>query len=391
MYHRIFDIENRLDEGMFLFGCRQTGKSTLLRERFPDAVYIDLLDPDTRKRFTRRNMEFYELAAKYPPGTLVIVDEIQKIPELLDIVHKLMAEKGLRFIMSGSSARKIKRAGVNRLGGRANEEHLYPLVYAEIPDYDLDRAIQNGTIPRHYDVLDARNRLKGYVNLYLKEEIEEEALVQNIDIFERFLEVAAITNTEILNYNNIASDCSVSVNTVKAYFKILYDTLLGFEVKPYRKVVKRKLLQSPKFYYFDAGVPNYLLHRFHLQPETPEYGHAFENLVMQEIRAYLGYSDSEEELTYWHTYNNDEVDAVIGDGRIAIEIKSSDHIEAKHKKGLQKFAEEHPETKQIIVSRDHITRRSGEVDLYYVTDFFKALWSGEITGGVDFLGKSSSH
>ena len=378
MYHRIFDIENRLDEGMFLFGGRQVGKSTLLRERFPNAVYVDLLNPDTRRRFERRAMEFHEILVKYPPKTLVIVDEIQKLPELLDIVHKLMVENDLLFILSGSSARKIKKAGVNQLGGRANEEHLYPLVYAEIPDYDFDRAIQNGMIPRHYDVKDARKRLQGYINLYLKEEIEAEALVQNIATFERFLEVAAVMNTEILNYDNIASDCGVSVNTVKAYFKILYDTLLGFEVKPYRKVVKRRLLQTSKFYYFDVGIPNYLLNRFHLMSETPEYGHAFENLVMQEIRAYLDYTDSEEELTYWHTYNKDEVDAVIGDARIAIEIKSTDHVESKHKKGLQKFVEEHPQARQIIVSRDFLTRRSGDIDLYYVTDFFKALWAGEI-------------
>lgn len=379
MYHRIFDIVNRLDEGMFLFGGRQVGKSTLLRERFPEAIYVDLLDPDTRKRFERRTMEFYEILVKYPPKTLVIVDEIQKLPDLLDIVHKLMVEKDLHFILSGSSARKIKKAGVNQLGGRANEEHLYPLVYAEIPDYDFDRAIQNGMIPRHYDVKDARKRIQGYINLYLKEEIEAEALVQNIATFERFLEVAAVMNTEILNYDNIASDCGVSVNTVKAYFKILYDTLLGFEVKPYRKVVKRRLLQTSKFYYFDVGIPNYLLNRFHLMSETPEYGHAFENLVMQEIRAYLDYTDSPEELTYWHTYNKDEVDAVIGDARIAIEIKSTDRVESKHKKGLQKFVEEHPQAKQIIVSRDFLTRRSGDIDLYYVTDFFKALWAGEVT------------
>lgn len=378
MYKRIFDIENRLDEGMFLFGGRQVGKSTLLRERFPNAIYVDLLDPDTRKRFRRRAMDFYEMLVKYPPKTLVIVDEIQKLPELLDVVHKLMVENGLHFILSGSSARKIKKAGVNQLGGRANEEHLYPLVYAEIPDYDFGRAIQNGMIPRHYDVKDARVRLKNYVNLYLREEIEEEALVQNIDTFERFLEVAAVTNTEILNFDNIASDCGVSVNTAKAYFKILHDTLLGFEVKPYRKVIKRKLYQTSKFYFLDVGIPNYLLHRFHLMPGTPEYGHAFESLVMQEIRAYLGYSDSEEELTYWHTYNKDEVDAVIGDARVAIEIKSTDHIESEHNKGLQRFVEEHPDAKQIIVSRDTLTRRSGNIDLYYVTDFFKALWAGEI-------------
>ena len=378
MYHRIFDIENRLDEGMFLFGGRQTGKSTLLKERFPQAVYIDLLKSDLRNRFKQHPEEFRESLLRYPPETLVIVDEIQKVPDLLDEVHWLMVEKGLWFILSGSSARKIKRSGANNLGGRAIPETLYPLVSAEIPDFDLERAVQNGMIPRHYMVANARNRLRAYIDLYLKEEIIEEALVQNVDEFIRFMEVAAIMDGEILNYENVASDCEVSANTVKSYYKILEDTLLGFEVPAYRKVIKRKLYKSPRFYYFDVGIANHLTQRYHLAPKTPEYGHAFEHLIMQEIRAYLGYTGSEEELTYWHTYENLEVDAVIGDARVAIEIKSKEHIDHDDKKGVTEFAKEHPDTRQIIVSRDRISRRSGDVDIYYVTDFFKMLWDGEI-------------
>ena len=378
MYHRIFDIENRLDEAMFLFGGRQTGKSTLLKERFPKAVYIDLLKSDLRNRFKQHPEEFRESLLRYPPETLVIVDEIQKVPDLLDEVHWLMVEKGLWFILSGSSARKIKRSGANNLGGRAIPETLFPLVSAEIPDFDLDRAVQNGMIPRHYMVANARNRMRAYIDLYLKEEIIEEALVQNVDEFIRFMEVAAIMDGEILNYENVASDCEVSANTVKAYYKILVETLLGFEVPAYRKVIKRKLYKSPRFYYFDVGIANHLTKRYHLAPRTPEYGHAFEHLIMQEIRAYLGYTGSEEELTYWHTYENLEVDAVIGDARVAIEIKSTDHVDHDDKKGVMEFAKEHPETKQILVSRDRVSRRSGDVDLYYVTDFFKALWAGEI-------------
>ena len=210
------------------------------------------------------------------------------------------------------------------------------------------------------------------------EEIIEEALVQNVDEFVRFMEVAAIMDGEILNYENVASDCEVSANTVKAYYKILVDTLLGFEVPAYRKVIKRKLYKSPRFYYFDVGIANHLTKRYHLAPKTPEYGHAFEHLIMQEIVAYLGYTNSDEELTYWHTYENLEVDAVIGDARVAIEIKSKEHIDHDDKKGVTEFAKEHPDTKQIIVSKDRISRRSGDVDLYYVTDFFKALWAGEI-------------
>ena len=378
MYHRIFDIENRLDEAMFLFGGRQTGKSTLLKERFPKAVYIDLLKSDVRNRFKQHPEEFRESLLRYPPETLVIVDEIQKDPDLLDEVHWLMVEKGLWFILSGSSARKIKKSGANNLGGRAIPETLFPLVSAEIPDFDLERAVQNGMIPRHYMVANARNRMRAYIDLYLKEEIIEEALVQNVDEFVRFMEVAAIMDGEILNYENVASDCEVSANTVKAYYKILVDTLLGFEVPAYRKVIKRKLYKSPRFYYFDVGVANHLTKRYHLAPKTPEYGHAFEHLIMQEIVAYLGYTNSDEELTYWHTYENLEVDAVIGDARVAIDIKSKEHIDHDDKKGVTEFAKEHPDTKQIIVSKDRISRRSGDVDLYYVTDFFKALWAGEI-------------
>lgn len=378
MYRRIFDIENRLDEAMFLFGGRQTGKSTLLKERFPKAVYIDLLKSDVRNRFKQHPEEFRESLLRYPPETLVIVDEIQKVPDLLDEVHWLMVEKGLWFILSGSSARKIKKSGANNLGGRAIPETLFPLVSAEIPDFDLERAVQNGMIPRHYAVANARNRMRAYIDLYLKEEIIEEALVQNADEFVRFMEVAAIMDGEILNYENVASDCEVSANTVKAYYKILVDTLLGFEVPAYRKVIKRKLYKAPRFYYFDVGIANHLTKRYHLAPRTPEYGHAFEHLIIQEIVAYLGYTNSDEELTYWHTYENLEVDAVIGDARVAIEIKSKEHIDHDDKKGVTEFAKEHPDTRQIIVSRDRISRRSGDVDLYYVTDFFKALWAGEI-------------
>lgn len=276
MYRRIFDIENRLDEGMFLFGARQVGKSTLLKERFPNAVYIDLLDPELRKRYSQHPGLLKETLVHKPSGTLVILDEIQKVPQLLDVVHALMADRGLCFILSGSSARKLRKRGTNNLGGRVIPETLFPLVSVEIPEFDLERALQNGTIPRHYAVQNARNRIKAYVDLYLKEEIIEEATIRNINNFERFMEVAAICNGEIINYENIATDCGVSANTIKSYFQILYDSLIGIELPAYRKVVKRKLFQASKFYYFDIGIVNNLLGRHRLQPGTPEYGHAFE-------------------------------------------------------------------------------------------------------------------
>lgn len=378
MYERIFDIENQLDEAMFLFGARQVGKSTLLQDRFKDAVYYDLLIPSIRKSFKRNPDLLREALSSKPEGTLVIVDEIQKVPELLDLVHWLMVNRGLRFILSGSSARKLKKSGANTLGGRAQPRTLFPLVWKEVTDFQIDRAVQNGMIPRHYLVEDATDRLEAYVKVYLDEEIRDEAAVQDVDVFERFMEVAAISDGEMLNYSNIASDCGVSAKTVKSYYQILYDTLLGYEIPAYRKVVKRPVVQAPKFYYFDVGLANYLMGRYALKRGTDDYGHAFEHFVMQEIIAYRGYFRRREEISYWHTYNDQEVDAVIGDAKVAIEIKSSEQVKTSHKKGLKAFKEEHPECRLILVSHDPITRVSGDVELINISDFLRMLWDGEI-------------
>jgi predicted AAA+ superfamily ATPase len=378
MYKRIFEIENKLDEGMFLFGARQTGKSTLLKERFKGAIYYDLLNPDVRKAFKRNPNSLKEALWNKAVGTLVIIDEIQKVPELLDIVHTLMVEKGLWFILSGSSSRKLKRSGANTLGGRAIPETLYPLVWPEVTDFQLDRAIQNGMIPRHYMVEDATKRLSGYVKVYLDEEIREEGEVRELDAFERFMEVAAISDGEMLNYSNIASDCGVSAKTVKSYFQILYDTLIGYEIPAYRKEIKRRIIQAPRFYYYDVGLANYLMGRHSLKRGTDDYGHAFEHFVMQEIIAYKGYNDKRDEISYWHTYDKKEVDAVIGDAKIAIEVKSCEQLKTKHKAGLKAFKEEHPDCRLILVSLDPITRQSGDVEQIYILDFLKMLWNGEI-------------
>lgn len=378
MYHRVFNIEEQLDEGMFLFGARQVGKSTLLKERFPHAIYYDLLKSNVRRRLKRNPETFREALASKPAGTLVIVDEIQKVPDLLDEVHWLMVNKGLFFILSGSSARKLKRSGANTLGGRAEPRTLFPLVWPEVDDFEIDRAVQNGMIPRHYMVADATDRIEGYVDVYLKEEIQEEALVQDIDVFSRFMEVAAISDGEMINYENIASDCGIAAKTVKAYFQILKDTLIGYEIPAYRKVIKRRLVQAPRFYYFDVGLTNYLLGRNSLKRGTADYGHAFEHYVIQEIIAYKGYSRSSEIISYWHTYTHIEVDIIIGDAKVAVEIKSCEEVKTKHKSGLKAFKEEHPDARLILVSLDPITRISDDIELLYVTDFFKMLWDGEI-------------
>lgn len=382
MYQRIFDITPYLDDSVFLFGARQTGKSTFLLDTFRDVPSFDLLDYELRSRFSKNPGLLGEILQDSPDGSLVIIDEIQKVPELLDEVHRLMVRKNMRFILCGSSARKLKKSSSNTLGGRAVPLPFYPLVSAEVPDFNLVRAVTNGMIPRHYMVENAANRLKGYVEVYIKEEVVEEALVRDLDAFSRFVEVAAIMDGEILNYENIASDCGVSANTVKQYFRILYDTLIGYEIPAYTKALKRRLMQSPRFYYFDIGIVNYLTGRTSLKPGTAEFGHAFEHLVMQEIIAWLGYFGRKEKLSYWRTYTGIEVDAVIGDARIAIEIKSANEVKPKHRKGLQEFAKDYPGARLILVSLDRLSRRSGDVECLYVMDFLRMMWSGGLAASL---------
>ena len=375
MLKRIFQLDKEIGSSIFLFGGRQTGKTTILRQQFPNAIFFDLLNTSVKSRLQRRPVVLYETLKEKPAGTLVIIDEIPEIPELLNEVHRLIVERQLIFILCGSSARKLKRKGHNTLGGRALPVYLYPLVSAEIPDFDIDRAVNYGMLPPHYLAKNPSRLLAGYIDVYLKEEIKEEALVRNLDAFHRFLEVAALTDGEIINNNNIAQECGVHATTVNSYFDILEDTLIGYRIPAYTKVMQRRLVQAPRFYYFDIGITNHLLHRKDLVRGTADYGHAFEHLVVQELVAYLHYTHSEERLSYWRTYTGIEVDVIIGDARIAIEIKSAEEIQNKHLKNLKIFAEEHPQSRLIVVSLDVFTRRIGNIECLYVMDFFRKLWS----------------
>ncbi len=375
MIERICQIESDLEDSIFLFGARQTGKSTFLRQRFPGSIYIDLLDTAIRERFSRRPSLLYEMLSDKEAKTLVIIDEIPEVPQLLNEVHRLISERGLVFILCGSSARKLKRKGYNTLGGRAYPVYLFPFVSGELPQFDLQHALTYGMLPPHYLAKNPRRRLSAYIDVYLKEEIKEEALVRNLHSFQRFLEVAALTDGEIVNYNNIAQDCGVSANTVSNYFDILEDTLLGFRVPAFTKAMKRRLMQAPRFYYMDVGVANHLLHRQELVRGTAEYGHAFEHLIIQELRAWLAYRESNEQLSYWRTYAGQEVDAVIGDARVAIEIKSVTEVLPRHLKGLKAFAADYPQSRRIIVSLDPIERRQDDIECIPVLHFLNRLWT----------------
>ena len=377
MNERILQIIN--DESVFLFGARQTGKTTLLKKQFPNAIYFDLLQTDVLNRFRQRPALLRESLEPANDGTLVIIDEIQQIPELLNEIHWLITNKQIRFILCGSSARKLKRQGVNTLGGRAVPQYLFPFVSCEIPDFNIDRAVNNGMIPRHYMKENPTSLLKAYVGVYLREEIQAESLVRNLTGFSRFLEIAAMTDGEMVNYLNIASDCGVSANTVKEYFQILEDTLVGYMIPAFTKKAKRKVVQSPRFYLFDVGVTNYLLGRTNLRRGTTDYGHAFEHIVIQELVAYLNYTDNPNKLSYWRTYTQVEVDVILGDAKVAIEIKSVEEVLPKHLKGLKSFADEHPDCRRIIVSLDRFNRVVDGIEHIYVYDFFKKLWSHDIT------------
>lgn len=375
MIKRILQISNELDGSIFLFGARQTGKSTILRHQMPNSIYIDLLDTEIRRRMSRRPVLLYEMFHDMAENTTIIIDEIPEVPELLNEVHRLISECNLKFILCGSSARKLKRKGKNTLGGRAMPIYLYPFVSAEIENFDIDRAVNYGMLPPHYLSPNPSRLISAYINVYLKEEIKEESLVRNLAAFERFLEVAALTNGEMVNYNNIAQDCGVSATTVISYFDILEDTLIGYRIPAFRKVMKRRVVQAPRFYYFDVSIANHLLHRKDMVRGTEEYGHAFGHFIVLEIYAYLHYTHSEEALSYWRTYTGVEVDVVIGDARVAIEIKSADEIMSKHLKGLKTFGDEYPSSRRMIVSFDRFNRRQDNIECIYVKDFLKLLWN----------------
>ena len=379
MLERILKLEEAKTDSLFLWGSRQTGKSTLLKMLFLDAHVYDLLKSDVRMALQLRPSQLREECELLDDGELIIIDEVQKVPALLDEVHWLIENKKQRFILSGSSARKLRRNGANLLGGRALRQTLFPLVSDEIPEFDLNRALNHGMLPRHYLMENPTMRVQAYIGDYLQQEIVEEAIVRRLDAFTRFLQVAALSNSEIVNYTNIAQDCGVSSKTVKEYFSILEETMLGFFLPSYTKVVKRRVIQSPKFYYFDVAIPNHLLHRIPLQPGTDVYGHALEHLVIQELRAFMSYRQPLKSLTYWHTLDNKyEVDAVLGDAEVAIEVKSSKNVGSHDTKGLKAFSEEYPEANLYLLSLEDRPRKFNGVEVWPVEQFFKRLWDGKI-------------
>jgi predicted AAA+ superfamily ATPase len=378
MFLRIIGLHEILvHSSVFLFGPRQTGKSTLLRTLFPQAKIYDLLEADTfRELSAAPELIRQRLRAE---DTLVIIDEIQKLPLLLDEVHLLIERnKSLRFILTGSSARKLKRGGANLLAGRALTCHLHPLVAPEVGYERLYERLNNGSLPAILTSPIPQELLRAYVGAYLQEEVLAEGLVRNIGAFSRFLSTAGLTNGEQINFTAVGSDTGIPPRTVREHYQILEDTLVGYLLPTFQQTRKRKPVSTPKFYFFDVGVANVLAKRGLIEPGAELFGRALEHFVFLELRAYLDYRRLDHPLTYWRSRSQFEVDFVIGD-EVAVEVKGKSLVSNRDLKGLQALSEDLTLRRKILVCSEREPRRlEGGIDVLPIEAFLRKLWGGEI-------------
>lgn len=381
MFKRALRLPSAGSETFFLWGPRQTGKTTLLQATYPDAFWIDLLKADEFRRYLQ-NPELLrgELAARQSVRQ-VVVDEVQKVPQLLDEVHWLHERRRIRFALCGSSARKVKRGQANLLGGRAVRYELHGLTAREIGrDFDLNRMLNHGYLPMIYQSDQPRPLLNGYVADYLKEEVAAEGLVRNLPVYSEFLNIAALSDAELVNFSTIARDCGVSSPTIRGYFQILEDTLLGRWLPAYTRRPKRRVIAAPKFYFSDVGVVNHLARRGDLHPGSELYGKAFENWVFHELSAHNAYSSAFARFSYWRLASGIEVDFIVDDMRLAIEAKATAKATADHLKGLRAVVLDHPRvTQRIIVCLETVSRRTEDgILILPATEFHKRLATGDL-------------
>jgi predicted AAA+ superfamily ATPase len=339
----------------FLFGPRGTGKTTWLKQNCENGLIIDLLEPGSYRRYKARPERLREVVEGNPDKKIVIIDEIQKVPELLDVVHALMEEKqALQFILTGSSARKIKQKGVDLLGGRAVVRSLHPFMASELKDeFKLERSLKTGLLPLVFSAKDPEDTLNAYITLYLKEEVQMEGLVRNIGNFARFLEAISFSHGSILNISNVARECEVERKTVQGYIEVLYDLLVGYNLPVFAKKAKRAVIQHPRFFLFDTGVFRTLRPSGPLDRQGEIEGPALEGLVAQHIRAWIDYSQSSCSLYYWRTKAGSEIDFVIygREGFWAIEVKNTRNIRRIDLRPLKTFHQDYPECNPLFVYR----------------------------------------
>lgn len=373
---RSLDLERVLEKkSCFLFGPRQTGKTWLIKNRLSRYRYFNLLDTKTYIQLSYSPRILQELITQ--KDKIVIIDEIQRLPVLLNEVQLIIEEKNIHFLMTGSSSRKLKRKGTNLLGGRARIRNLHPLIFTELENhFELSRALNTGLLPSIYFSDEPDEDLESYIGTYLQEEIAAEALVRNIPAFSRFLTISALSNSQIINYTNIANDSQVPSSTIQEYFQILRDTLIGNDLPVWKKSLKRKPVSTSKFYFFDIGITRYLQKRRGLSPGTAEYGEAFETYIHHELKSYLDYTKNGD-LYYWRSRNGQEVDFIIND-TTAIEVKSKSVITPKDFKGLRALKEEELIKHFLIVHTGQDERITEDgISILPYDIFIKHLWNGE--------------
>ncbi len=384
LYERLPSIDLPAGQSAFLWGPRKTGKSTLLRLRFPAAARFDLLDTRLMLELTRAPWRLREQARALDDAARaqpIVIDEVQKVPALLDEVHGLIESDGLRFVLCGSSVRKLKRGQANLLGGRAWRFALHPLAWPEVPDFDLLRAMNHGLVPAHYGAANHRRALAGYVDDYLKEEVFDEGLTRNVAAFARFFDALAFSHGELLNFASIGRDCGVDSKTVREYFQILVDTLLGVFVEPFARRRSRAIIgRAPKFYLFDVGVAGHLAGRRLVRAAGPEFGRALEHFVLMELLAYRSYRELDFPIRFWRTKSGLECDFVLGrDGTVAVEVKGTDNVRPRDLKGLTAYMDEHRPRLAIVVSNEPAPRRTAAgIWLLPWREFLERLWDDQI-------------
>jgi predicted AAA+ superfamily ATPase len=382
MLTRLLNLKLPKGQSAFLWGPRKTGKTTFLRAAFPESLRYDLLQTDIFLEFVKRPFLLREQLLAVSPKQLkepVIIDEVQKVPQLLDEIHWLIENKGLRFILCGSSARKLKRGKANLLGGRAWRYEMHPLVSAEVADLDLLKALNRGMIPLHYMQTEYRKSLQAYVQDYLKEEVFDEGLTRNIPAFSRFFDAMGYSHGELTNYANIARDCGVDAKTVKEYYQILVDTLLGTMIEPYKKRKDRNvIIRAGKFYLFDVGVAGAITHRRIPQEKGEQFGKAIEHFILMELLAHRAYSELNYDVNFWRTKSGLEVDFILGHGKVAIEVKGSSRVDNADLRPLKTFIREYRPARAVVVCNEGAARLHEDIRILPWRYFLKMLWNGEV-------------
>jgi predicted AAA+ superfamily ATPase len=385
-FKRRLNIELPPRQSTFLWGPRKTGKSTFLQTRFPHSLVYDFLKTDLfldllknpsllREQLSARSGEVLD----HP----VILDEVQKVPQILDEVHWLIENAGIRFILCGSSARKLRRGQANLLGGRAWRYEMFPFTSVEVTngahDLDLLRVLNRGMIPVHYLQNNYRKSLKAYVRDYLKEEVFDEGLTRNIPAFSRFFDAMGYSHGQLTNYSNIARDCGVDSKTVREYYRILIDTLLGTMVEPFKKRQDRQVIgKASKFYLFDVGVAGEITRRQIGEEKGEWFGQAFEHFIFMEMRAHSSYNELDYDINFWRTKTGLEVDFILGRGEVAVEVKGTSRVDVRDFKPLLSFVETYAPRSAFIVCNEKTRRIHRGITVIPWREFLEDLWAGKI-------------